>query len=50
MNNDTEKRMQSCINKLNIPLIVWIPDQNATKHGKIDLNSKTLLIFDEKEK
>jgi hypothetical protein len=42
--------MQSCLDKLNIPLtIIWIPDKTATKHGSIDLNSKALLIFDENE-
>ena len=48
---DIVERMQSCLDQLAIPLtVVWVPDSNATKHGSIDLSSKTLLIFDEKEK
>ena len=51
VNNDTVERMQSCLDKLSIPLtVVWVPDRNATKHGSIDLSSKTLLIFDEQKK
>lgn len=43
--------MQSCLDKLGIPLtVVLAPNSNATKHGSIDIKSKTLLIFDEKEK
>ena len=50
MNNDTVERMQSCLDKLSIPLtVVWVPDRNSTKHGSIDLSSKTLQIFDENE-
>ena len=51
MNSNTVERMQSCLEKLNISLpVVWIPDRNAIKHGALDLNSKTILIFDENEK
>ena len=51
VNEKTVERMQSCLNKLSIPLtVVWVPDKNATKHGSIDLNSKILHIFDENEK
>jgi hypothetical protein len=49
--SDTVEQMQSCLDKLGIPLtVVWVPGRTATKHGSIDLSSKTLLIFDETEK
>ncbi len=51
MTVDTLERMQSCLDNLSIPLtVVWVPNKNTGKHGEINLNSKTLLIFDEQEK
>lgn len=51
VNNDTVERMQSCLDTLSIPLtVVWVPNRNTDKHGEINLNSKTLLIFDDNEK
>jgi len=51
VNKDTVEQMQSCLDKLGIPLtVVWAPNSNSTNHGSIDLSSKTLLIFDENEK
>lgn len=42
--------MQSCLDRLGIPLqVVWVPNGRVDTHGKIDLSSKILLIFDEKE-
>ena len=50
MTNDIAEHMQSCLDRLGIPLtVMWVPNGKADKHGAINLSSKTLLIFDENE-
>jgi hypothetical protein len=42
--------MQTCVDRLGIPLTVgWTPDRTRDKHGQIELSSRTLFLFDEKE-
>jgi hypothetical protein len=42
--------MQRCLDRLSVPLmVVWTPDKNHEKHGLIELTSRTLFLFDEKE-
>lgn len=45
---DLPSRMQSCLDRLGIPLkVFWIPKADSSKHGEICLNS--LLIYDKDE-
>lgn len=42
--------MQTCVDRLGIPLTVaWTPDRTRDRHGQIELSSRTLFLFDEKE-
>jgi hypothetical protein len=43
-----ESRMQKCLDQLNVPLqVLWIPKDEASKHGEI--RSNCILIYDREE-
>jgi hypothetical protein len=42
--------MQRCLDRLGVPLkVAWAPNKDHEKHGLIELSSRTLFLFDEKE-
>lgn len=44
---ETIKRMQSALDKLDVPLnVVWLPKPHAKVHGKIEVSSRTLFVYD----
>ena len=44
---ETIKRMQKCLDRLGVPLnVVWLPKLDAKVHGKIEVNSRTLFLYD----
>ena len=50
MKSNVETRMQNVLDKLGIDLkIAWIPNPHCEKHGLVELTSRTLFIYDEKE-